>query len=584
MDLSTVAHVRNHTGPADRMPSMPSSDPSYVAAALDSLFDLPIDFQPDIDEVIDSVDPPAAKRHLLERLRNQYERGDSILFQELLERLGTNEIGDDLRELFRDPAVPLGARACALEILSGRERETRLSLLSELDPGRRDAIIDEPLRELIADAIEDGDAALSLAFIAEHFPESRQIPLEEHIELLREQMGATAATVYEPLLCSLRLERLHESMIEALVSEHAPDARHALECALEAVEDREARDRFEDALRRLDEAPPANPIRATARLGPIDGPGRFEMAVIAENPDRTRTLAFLLVDGEGILDGFVDFDPPAERLESNHLPRVEVPPAAVAELVAPALQSLDRDALDSMTLAAVRYFERLPEPDPLPLAEPAREVEESLIESLMERNEYLLWAFTPEDFHRCDIPEPPPQPDGEWVNAAMKCLDQPDLRARVRRDVEFMSRWHLAAGEATEASALARIAAEIEEGFATHPLVRAMVSRSVEILYNPDLPDREVDLDDGIDLNEIHEPDEIDIALLFDVVDTQISAGDPKAAPEVFEKLLAAGLSENEAKRRMVAVLEADVRDVIDEEKPHDPVAYETALRRLVEP
>jgi hypothetical protein len=562
---------------------MPSSDPSYVAAALDQLFDLPIDFQPDIEEVIESVDSSAAKNHLIERLRNHYERGDSILFQELLERFGPEDVGDELLGIFRDPDLPRGARACALEILCGPEKETRLSLLSELDQASRDAIIDEPLRELIADAIEDGDAALSLAFVAEHFPESRQIPLEEHIELLREQMGATAATVYEPLLCSLRLERLHEAMIEALVGEHAPDARHALECALEAVEDRKARDRFEDALRRLDEAPPANPIRAMARLGPIDGPGRFETAIVAENPEGTRTLAFLLVDGEGILDGFVDFDPPAERLESNHLPRVEVPPAAVAGLIAPALQSLDRDSLDSMTLAAVRYFERLPEPEPLPAAEPAGEVEESLIESLMARNEYLLWAFTPEDFHRCDIPEPPAQPDGEWLDAAMSCLDQPDLRARVRRDVEFMSRWHLAAGETTEASALARIATEIEDGFATHPLVRAMVARSVEILHHPDLPDREVDLEDGLDLSEIHEPDEIDQSLLLDVVDTQIRERDPEVAPEVFEKLVAGGLSTSEAKRRMAAVLEADVREVIEEEKLHDPVAYETALRRLVE-
>jgi hypothetical protein len=232
----------------------------------------------------------------------------------------------------------------------------------------------------------------------------------------------------------------------------------------------------------------------------------------------------------------------------------------------------------------VRYFERLSGSDPLPAAEPAGEVEESFIEALMARNEYLLWAFAPEDFHRCDIPEPPPHPDAEWLSAAMKCLDLPELRARVKRDVDFMSRWHLAAGEPSEASALARIAAEIEEGFSTHPLVRAMVARSVEILHHPDLPDREVDLEEDIDLDEIHEPDEIDQSLLLDVVDTQIREGHPEAASEVFEKLVAGGLSENEAKRRMAAVLETDVREVIEEEKLHDPVAYETALRRLVEP
>lgn len=562
---------------------MKSTDSTYVAAALDPLFALPLEFQPDIDEVMGLVDVDAARAYLLDRLRKDYQRGDCAVFQEVFGRVAAGPVEDELVAVFRDERAHIGARACALELVCGKDREKRARLLRSLDEGVRDAIVDEPLRELIADAIEDATAAMAIAYIAEHFPESRQLPLEQHIELIRKKMGATAATVYEPLLCSMKLRSLHDAMIEALVEEAAPDARHALECAAESADDQETRDKFERALERLIEREPAPPVVSSARLGPIDGPGRFEVAILVENPEGSTTLAFLLIDDDQILDGFVDFDPPADLLGSDHLPRVEISAAEAAWVVENAMRKTLRDALDPYTRAAVRYFERLPSAREMASPEPAATSDETLIEDLMDRPEYLLWAFAPEDFHECEIPEPPEDPDDEWISSAMKCLDQEGIRSRIRQDAEYMSRWHQAAGETREASGMARIASEIEEGFHTHPLLRAMVERSVEILHHPDFPDIDLEEDDElVALDQIHDPEVIRKALLIEIIDKQIRGEDPPAAPEVFRSLLAKGLSEREAMEKMAEVLGADLQKVIEKEAPHDPVAYQAALRQLL--
>lgn len=564
------------------MRAMPSTDPNYVAAALDPLFALPIDFQPDLDEAVALVDPDAGRTYLLDRLKADYQRGDCAVFQQIFSKLDADPLEDDLIALFRDGEAHLGARACALQLVCGTDHGKREALLNSLGEDERHAVIDEPLRELIADAIEDSTAAIAIAYVAEHFPESRQLPLEEHIELVRIKMGATAATVYEPLLCSMKLRTLHGAMIDAIVQEAAPDARHALECAASVAADEEVSERFRSAIQRLERKDSRATIEAVGRLGPIDGPGRFEVAIIVENPDRTKTLAFLLVDRDEILDGFVDFAPPDDLLSSDHLPDVEISAAEVASVVAPALGSVEVESLDPFTRAAVRFFERLPAPKDLAAPSAASGNDDKLIDDLMARPDYTLWAFAPEDFHMCEIPEPPEYPDEAWISEAMKRLNVTPIRDQIRRDVEYMSRWHLAAGDRREAEGLARIAGEIETGFDTHPLIRAMVGRSVEILHHPDLPDLDVDLDDGIDLDEIHDPEVIREALLLDIIDKQIRGEDPKAATEVYEALRGKGFADDEARKRMAAVLDADLHEVIEKKRPHDPAAYEEALRRLV--
>ncbi len=565
------------------MSSMKSSDPNYVAAALDPLFALPIEFQPDVEEALDLVDPDAARKYLLDRLANDYQRGDCAVFQQVFDRLGVEPVDEDLSRIFNDRDGHIGARACAVDLIAGTNREKRASLLGRLSSDERNAIADEPLRELIADAIEDSTAAIAIAYIAEHFPESRQLPLEQHIELIRKKMGASAATVYEPLLCSMKLRSLHDAMIEALIEEAAPDARHALECAAESSDDEETRKKFEDALDRLDDAVPAGPLPISARLGPIDGPGRFEIALLIDNPEGSTTLAFLLIDNDQILDGFVDFAPPAELLGSDHLPEVEIDAAEAAWVVAEAMKGTLRDSLDGFTRAAVRYFERLPAPIEMETPELAPEADDELVADLMERPEYVLWAFAPEDFHQCDIPEPPHDPDEKWIRSAMKCLDRKQIRERIRRDIEFMSRWHHAMGETREAQGLARIATEIEGEFRRHPLVYAMVERSVELLHDPDIPDGEIEDDDElVALDSIHDPDVIRKALLVEIIDKQIRGEDPQAAPEVFAILTGRGLSDREAKEKMAEVLNDDLQQVIEKERPHDPAAYEAALRSLI--
>ena len=555
---------------------------------LDQFFELPFDLQPDINECLSRLETSEARRYLCSRLVSDYRRGDSPIFQEIFSRLGVDGAKESLAEIVGRSDLHSGARATALELICGDDPDLRSSMLGKLDEGERRIIVNEPLRELIADAIEDIDASVALAFITEHFPADDRLKLEEHVEELRRSMGASAATVYGPCLRSKCLDGLHVPMIDAIVDEGRPDGARLFEELISSAETDECRIRFEEGKARhaaVQAKATVPPLDAVGRLGPMDASGNFEAALIVNNADGTKTLAVILIHDDDVLDGFVDYEPPNELLDSGHVPRLEVSSGAIAGLVMPIIERAPFSELDSQTRAAVRLFERLGGNETLSAPEPAESVAEEDIEGLMSRREYALWAFTPEDFHAVEIPEPPPDADAGWIDMAVGKLNLPGIRSRIARDADFMSRWHQAAGEQREATILARIARDVHESFCSDRLVRQMVRRSLQLLSSP-----EINSGDGFpaeiewDLHGDHySPERASAHLLADVVETQVRDADPPAAKEVFEALCGGGLSADEARGRIATVLHDEIIGMMKDERPHDARTYEVALRRLLQ-
>lgn len=553
-----------------------------VSAMLDLLFDLPADAQPDVDDAVEQVDPAEARRCLVERLEHGYHRGDSALFQALFDRIGVGEQSESLRALLRDSEAPMGARATALEVLTTKGGENRSALLSQLSERDRERLIDEPLRELIADAIEDVVAAEVIAVVAEHFPNDARTALEDHLERLRKQMGAPATTLYEDLLRSPRLASLHEPMIEAIVGEASISGRRLLRQLRDDASDPDVRKRYESALARLAEVTPDEVPSGGGRLGPIDAACRFEVAILLDRSDGTRTLAMLVLCGDRILDGFADYDPPEELLGSNHLPGREVSLDAVGSLVRPALEQLRWDELDGATLAAIRLFELLRPGEPIavpPLSDPLDLAE---VERLIEGEACRLWIFTPSDLHDAGIPEPPVEPSPEWLEQQLARLDQPRLRQKLTLAAKTASRWYAAAGQPREAGIMARIAEELERHL-PEGIARPMLSRSVDRLHRS-LPDVELDGDE-IDESELNgvgwDLSRLDRKNFARVVERQIREGDPAIVRETFEELCKRGRTDEEAVARIVEALEHEIQEML-QTGTRNGGRYTDALRALV--
>lgn len=557
-----------------------------VAVMLDLLFDLPADVQPDIDETLAELDPVEARRCLVARLRSAYRRGDSSVYQALFDRLGLGEERGTLEAIVGDSDACPGSRATAIEILAGDDAEAHARLIESIPEAERGVLADEPLRELIADAIEDAIAAEAIAVVADHFPPDGAEPLEEHLERLRRAMGAPATTIYEHLLRSSRLEPLRGPMIDAIVEEAAPAGLALLQSLESDTSWNPATDGLESAIRTIRERLEAGTAaceHAEGRLGPIDATGRFEAGIVCTNPDGTRTLAMLLVKGNEVVDGFADFDPADDFLRSAHVPRVEVSAQAVADLVAPAMRSTEASKLDSMTLAAVRLFERIGAPCALPSAEPAESISAEEVAALMSREEYCRWTFAADDLHAAGIPEPPAEPDDAWLAGAIRKLDSASMRERVSRAADLMSRWHLAAGDEREASLLARIGLDVKERFPEMFCVREMMRRSVAKLHAPDPEDDGEDVVDPDDLiDRDWDPARARHEIVLGVVERQIEEGSPACVRETFEALRGRGVSEADAKRSIAEVLRHEICEMLADGHPRNNGHYRAALETLL--
>jgi len=67
----------------------------------------------------------------------------------------------------------------------------------------------------------------------------------------------------------------------------------------------------------------------------------------------------------------------------------------------------------------------------------------------------------------------------------------------------------------------------------------------------------------------------------MEVVDNQLRDGTPPETRQTFDRLLADGHTEEEARRLIACVVTSEIFDVLKNHQPYDEARYITALRRL---
>jgi len=70
-------------------------------------------------------------------------------------------------------------------------------------------------------------------------------------------------------------------------------------------------------------------------------------------------------------------------------------------------------------------------------------------------------------------------------------------------------------------------------------------------------------------------------AAIMEVVDNQLRDGTPPETRQTFDRLLADGHTEEEARRLIACVVTSEIFDVLTNHQPYDEARYITALRRL---
>ncbi|HEX2865702.1 MAG TPA: hypothetical protein VHO03_01605 [Ignavibacteriales bacterium] len=70
---------------------------------------------------------------------------------------------------------------------------------------------------------------------------------------------------------------------------------------------------------------------------------------------------------------------------------------------------------------------------------------------------------------------------------------------------------------------------------------------------------------------------------ILEVVDNQLSAGNPPETLETFKRLLNEGFSETDAKRLIANVVAAEIFEVLKEGRKSDPVKFARRLNDLPE-
>jgi len=70
-------------------------------------------------------------------------------------------------------------------------------------------------------------------------------------------------------------------------------------------------------------------------------------------------------------------------------------------------------------------------------------------------------------------------------------------------------------------------------------------------------------------------------AAIMEVVDTQLREGTPPETRQTLDRLLAAGHSEEDARRLIACAVTSEIFDVLTHKQPYDEARYLAALHRL---
>lgn len=82
-------------------------------------------------------------------------------------------------------------------------------------------------------------------------------------------------------------------------------------------------------------------------------------------------------------------------------------------------------------------------------------------------------------------------------------------------------------------------------------------------------------------MSEVEDDEAFAESTLIQAIENQLEAGEPEAAQATLNKLTLVGYEREESVRLMALALAHEIRQMLAEDRPFDPQAYETLLRNL---
>jgi len=281
--------------------------------------------------------------------------------------------------------------------------------------------------------------------------------------------------------------------------------------------------------------------------------------------------------------GFALHDDVAELDSKGSVAQTDA--GVAASLVRHALRNRVRDDQhDGEMEAAIRIFQRAPF-KPAPSPEPANNIDHDAFEALFARKEYESWFFLDEELESAKVLIPTIEPDRPWYKRTTAKLNRPKIRQRLRSQTEYMSRWHFLRGEEAEASLMARLSLDLNKGFESSLLVRAMLERVVR-LHSP-IPREEMSATSDAIVQAVESgkssADEM-MNVLRKIVANQLRHSAPPQVRETLERLQREGIPRAAAKDMICIALHADIMEALNSGRGYDDASYVAKLTRLPEP
>lgn len=449
----------------------------------------------DIALRLSALPGPTARRLLVDRLELGLVDDDAAdRFLEAFRVLRTGASSSRVQRIALDPRFPPATRRLAMQTLGLEDEDTLPD-----EPEGLQAALEENLANLVRLTLVDAGAAGGLASLLDLLDADMQGLLAEAAEGVRRAEGIPAARLWGAALERPSLHAVRRVALDALVGEGGTDAVDLLQRLRDASREAADRQLFQGALLRLCTAaadPDRVPVsaRGHAWVSTCDGQGAFNVFAVLEGRGGLHTLAGLCVRAGGdVRDGYVLPEQSAAEVErfleefsegaGVRFARVPLALAsALAEDAAARTRSVGLDVpRDAAGAVAVLERLRAPVPDaPLPPDPPTPDAAAFL--ALLARPEYASWTWDGPELLATGAPRPPARRGAArvaWVADAATRLDTEEERARLAAMCAYMARWHTWSGEPEPAAAMVAAARDAERGLAAHPLVHAMLERSI---------------------------------------------------------------------------------------------------------
>lgn len=464
------------------------------AAALDALLLTPPANVEELGRRLGRENLEGLRQEIVQRLENgSIEDRDASFALTVLGELGPGAMSERLESYVLELGRPRSLRSRALGVLVADAPEKLRTILDRLPPEDATLPVESVVEDMVNLAANAPEAAQELAGLLASTPGPARQAIAGLVVKLRRETDIPPSALYGPLLASAELHELRPLLLGELHEEGGSAAAELLlRLRNRAPGDRARRD-FSSALVRIrtreidpDHLPAEKSGLAWVTL--CDGEGAYSIfAMLGAGPKVTLANACIRVHGE-VRDGFFrsrlpreEMDRIRDQLTGAGLVAVQVSLQSAATLALEGRKRTEQAgrALSTETRTSLAMLEAAAGADPLSQPRPAPTATVKQLRALLDGKGFDTWFFDAGDLSPL---APPKRLTAAWVAHAAARLMEIGGDARLASMARFGAWWLTEAGEHEKAGLLAAAARDVEADFASAPLVRAMMERSVEVM------------------------------------------------------------------------------------------------------